>query len=81
MVGVVLKQQMTILGIAEIGVVAVFAIRYKSIPFLGIALVLHYFDTVEPVLDVIAVNIDHCGVEVVKVEIGVILLRRNQVIE
>ena len=81
MVGVVLKQQMTEFSIAEVRIVAVFAVCYKSIPFLGVTLIFNNFDTVEPVLYVVAVNIDHCGVEVIYVEIGVLLLGGDQVIE
>ena len=42
MVGVVLKQQMTELGIAEVGIVAVFAVGNKSIPFLVFSFVFKY---------------------------------------
>lgn len=79
-VAVVLQEDVALGLVAEVGPVAVFAVGHEGVPLLRVALIFEELDVVEPVLDMVAADDDHGGVELVEDE-GLVVADGDEVVE
>ena len=76
----VLEKDVAFLVVAEVGPVLVLAIGHKGVPFLIVTLIFNEFHTIEPMLDMVALDLHHRCVPGRDVE-GFIRWSGNQVIK
>ena len=81
MVSVLLKQDVSCLMISEVLPIPVLAVSHKSVEHLRVALIFNDLDTIEPMLDMVALDLDPCSVPVLLVERNTFLFGTDQVIE